>query len=45
LRNSASIEVEGGWRSDDSFAARKVRAPQDPSLLELRGAIAERSGS
>lgn len=45
LRNGASVEVQGGWRSDGSLAARKVRPPEDASQLELRGTIAGVSGS
>ncbi len=45
LRNGEAIEVEGGWDSDGSLAARKVRRRHVFPEFEVRGAVSELTGS
>ncbi len=45
LRNGEAIEVEGGWDSDGSLAARKVRRQHEFPEFEVRGAVSELTGS
>ena len=39
LRNGGFIEVEGGWSSDGSVMAKRVRGQQESPESEIRGAI------
>jgi hypothetical protein len=45
LREGAELETEGGWRDDGSLLARRVRPQRQPPEVELRGAIAQLTGS
>lgn len=45
LREGAELEAEGQWRDDRSLLARRVRRQRQPPEVELRGAIAQLSGS
>ncbi len=45
LRNGAAVEVDGGWNSDGSVVARRVRRQQEPPESEVRGAISGLAGA
>jgi len=45
LRNGAAIQVEGGWSSDGSVMAQRVRGQQEPPESEIRGAISGLTGA
>jgi hypothetical protein len=45
LREGAELETEGQWRDDGSLLARRVRPQRQPPGVELRGAIAQLTGS
>ncbi len=45
LRDGAELETEGEWRDDGSLLARRVRPHRQPPEVELRGAIAQLTGS
>jgi hypothetical protein len=45
LREGEAIEVEGGWDSDGSLVARKVRRQHEPPEFEIRGALSELNGT
>jgi hypothetical protein len=45
LRNGAAIEVEGGWNSDGSVMAQRVRGQPEPPESEIRGAISGLTGT
>ncbi len=45
LREGAELETEGQWRDDGSLLARRVRPQRQPPEVELRGAIAQLTGS
>jgi hypothetical protein len=45
LRNGAAIEVEGGWSSDGSVIAQRVRGQQELPQSEIRGAISGLTGA
>ena len=45
LRNGGFIEVEGGWSSDGSVMAQRVRGQQEPPESEIRGAISGLTGA
>ncbi len=45
LRNGTAIEVEGGWQSDGSVLARKVRHQPGPRQVHLVGGVSALRGS
>jgi uncharacterized protein DUF5666 len=45
LRNGGAVEVEGGWSSDGSVMAKRVRGQREPPESEIRGAISGLTGA